>query len=722
MGSRMKLRGPWDILVACALGLIYAPVLNPAGTFAGMDFLNLLFPHAMIVRSSWFSGHVPLWNWYEWSGAPLLAEMLSAAWYPPMLASLSLPLPFGLQVFVLLHLLWGAIGVWRLARLAGASPAAASFAAIAYAGSAFQLGHIEQTSPIAAMSWVPWIFDATARLAGAPHLRAGTLLWLAFAVAMGWLSGHPQSLLLGLIFAAFFSALLLLADVRAHRLSLRAGLQNTTLLLLAIAAGTAAASAQLIPTFELSGLSERVWPYPDPNSPALTWRYLPTILWPRYFSTLIGTPWQPLQYGELDMYCGIVTFALFLMGLFCTYRKRRSMLLALVATWLVSLLFALGTQGGVTWLVFRLVPFLQHSRGAARALNVETLCYCLIAAVGLTRLQVWSARHHPRLHGGVAALAIVILIIDLAWTHSHELTIRLVERVAIETERIPKLSNTNGSRVYRFMAYDSDYYLDNSRAAVVERVARLQPATNILVGTSFVDGYEQGLLPTRHYANFLRRYNRNLRNGRGLDPALLALVRCSTVFTEYPPEDFASNWKYVRTAPSPAGRDYLVWQSEYAGTSSWLLDESVFKPPTGFAPNDVVFYNPGTEIAVHDQAGLTSCTFAKATASAAATLVAQTPNALEFRAERPGGASDLVFLQAWYPGWKLRLPGTKTIELTSLSPVSSRVPVRGNGAAAQRFQLVFEPYSYRLGLFVSLLCLTGFVFTIVSIRKRSLTR
>ena len=73
---------------------------------------------------------------------------------------------------------------------------------------------------------------------------------------------------------------------------------------LVMAAG--AAAIQMLPAAELGGLSERVWPYPDPMNPALDLRHLGALVIPRYFNTLAGTPGQPIGYSETGLYAGIV--------------------------------------------------------------------------------------------------------------------------------------------------------------------------------------------------------------------------------------------------------------------------------------------------------------------------------------------------------------------------------------------------------------------------------
>src|SRR5262245_941688 len=102
-------------LLAAALLVIYGPAFLPDSTFSGMDFVNLLYPHAVLTQRALSAGTIPLWNWQEWAGSPFLAPMQSAVLYPPTWIATLLPLPYGLQVSILAHLIVAGLGVYRLA-------------------------------------------------------------------------------------------------------------------------------------------------------------------------------------------------------------------------------------------------------------------------------------------------------------------------------------------------------------------------------------------------------------------------------------------------------------------------------------------------------------------------------------------------------------------------------------------------------------------------------
>ena len=75
------------------------------------------------IRDSWRQGRAPLWNPDILAGAPLLADGLSAACYPPVLFELLLPDATAQDLRVWLHLVLAGVGAAMLAWLLGASAA-----------------------------------------------------------------------------------------------------------------------------------------------------------------------------------------------------------------------------------------------------------------------------------------------------------------------------------------------------------------------------------------------------------------------------------------------------------------------------------------------------------------------------------------------------------------------------------------------------------------------
>jgi hypothetical protein len=708
---RARAKAAIFISIFASLFMIYLPAWLPSRCFAGMDFVNLLYPQAALVKGAYAAGKFPLWNWFTWDGSPLLAAMQSAPLYPPMWVALLFPIPFALQTYVLIHLAWGGLGTACLCRLLFKTDVAGCIlAGISYAGGSFLFGHLEQINSIAAMSWAPWILFTAVQAA----IVERSVILFSACVSMGLLAGHPQHIVLSVIFAEILAGLLLIfwpyqseLKTQKHRRIVR-----FVILQFGLAIAFGICSAQLLPARELGSYSERVWPYPDPDQPALKLSYLPSIILPHFYNRLANTDGQPLGYTELGLYSGLITLPLALCGLISGFCKRSSSRAPLCAAGIlvIALLYSLGNKAFVSSLFYKLIPFLGQSRGAARSLNVFAVLYCCFAGFGLQR--VIARVRSQRLKCGFAICAVAILLADLTLAHHRELTLRIIPSGILSDVKpiaVAKLSKSGPNRVYRMFVSDSDLHLDNSPGAVARRIQRLQPNLNILSNTATVDGYEEGLLPQRQLANFLRKFNRNLRNDT-LDASLLRLLGVTTVICEFPQ---VATPDYPLTANS---NDIIIHKTDHA--TAWLLNAKNL-PLTN---SNLQVYSASRRDVTHGDASLnhgyifedtqrngaiahpmnsvSADQFSQAIADAQIHDLAIDPNSITFACSLQQNAP-MLFLQSSYPGWVLKR-GSSVISLSRVAPVFSRFDWHVDTGQSNTAVLAFEPYSFRIGLFISL--------------------
>lgn len=714
------------------LGIIYFPLLSPTHIIGGMDFQNLVFPQVAYAAEILKTGFMPLWNWYTWGGSPMLAAWQSAVLYPPTWGAILTGIPFGLHVAIFAHLWLAALGAARLVRtLFPVRRAGAILSGLCYAGSGFFLGHIEQVNSVAAIAWTPWILDAVIRIICLGKGRRQ----LITCTALSLLSGHPQhlqvALLLTVLAGCFWCFWLLLT--RSCVVGLSETAKRFLFLVGTLWAGLGIAAAQVFPALELASFSERVWPYQDPFSPYFRWSHLFAFIVPRFFNQLAGTEGQPVGYTEEGVYVGIVCFSL---AIYAVARLSRQRCLLpvfsfTVACFVVSLFFALGPEGGLAPLLLKILPALAKMRGTARALNVVVLIIACWAGCGLSLLASNCSKRWATIFAvGVPALVTG----DFCATHRAELLSLLVPAEVLR-ESSPVLSTVHPTtrspqRVYRFMAYDADLYLDHRSSAIAERYARLQPNLNLLYNVAVADGYEEGLLPPWAYGNFLRRFNRNLRN-ESLDAPLLALMGVQFVFTEYP-QSFDPHWweKVYETPNRPwIGSKYSLWKNRI--TTAWFLDPRALfsdgntaeldfdsfvedyyapqrakgsSPPARAEMSRDVEYHPATPLALEQ--------FALASGQTNVRVVRVKPNGLDVRV-RTEAASTMIFCGTLCSGWKWLFPDRRTenaVVSGHFRPfVLLRIPKPSEAHDSTFLRLVYYPFSYRLGMFFSLLFVAALI-------------
>lgn len=139
------------------------PFPGADATYSDLAITHL--PYAEVLRQAVAAGRFPLWNPLILSGAPFAANPLAGVWYPPGWLALLFPLPFGLNLVILLHLVWGGWGLFALLRSEGRSLPAALFGAAAWVWlpklwAHYGAGHV---TLLYALAWTPWLLRLSAR-------------------------------------------------------------------------------------------------------------------------------------------------------------------------------------------------------------------------------------------------------------------------------------------------------------------------------------------------------------------------------------------------------------------------------------------------------------------------------------------------------------------------------------------------------------------------------
>jgi len=705
------------LLIACLC--IYGVIINPTVTFAGMDFLNLNYPRVLLSKSAIWDGVLPLWNWYEWGGAPLIAALQGAVFYPVTWITWPLPLPYGLQLFVFIHMLAAGIGAALVARqcLRLAVPAAVC-CGIFYMGNDFFPGRIEQFQIIAVNCLLPWLLLVLFRAWN----QKGSWYTVAAIWTLTLLAGHPQYAVFNILAAMAFAVgtSLSVGQHTSSKLSLLKPLFPTAAV---FGLGSLVAAAQLLPTWELSQLSERIWPYSEPTLPQLEWKHLPALLVPHYHQYLTGQTGRVFGSTEVGLYAGILALPFAIAGAIAGMRSGghdRKLVATALTIWLVAMIFALGTNAWLSSFIFEHLPFFRQTRGAARSLNISALMLALLAARGAAALL--SKRLQSGRAGAIGWGVCALIILDLSSHHLRPLTAALIPKETISIKPlIPPtrlLELAPAGHLYRFMSSDSDLYIHNSRSAVAERIVRMQPNFTSVLGLPIIDGYEEGLLPTRTRANLMRRFNRNLRSDSP-DRSLLAFMGSNLMFTEFPLPEPVDGWtaqspSFPRPdiAPSIMGMpaNYRYWKSEYELKSLALDAEKLFPDAntwtefkkaaaTTFPPDQKVRLAPGNSHASHPMSSVTPSAFNAAQIPMTGTFTDKW-NRLSIRLNSPSKA--ILLLLPPYPGWKLDQKNNDIYQLKPLSSLFYSVETLSGRLRQDPIHLSFSPFALRLGLFISL--------------------
>ena len=280
-------------------------------TILQWDALGQYFPWRHFAAQELRAGHIPLWNPFEFTGTPFLANAQSAVFYP-----LNLPFwmfdtayAFGLSAF--LHSLLAMFGTYFLCQRWGLSRASSVLAGAAYAGCGYLAAWALLPTLFATASWLPLcllLFEKSA------DDRNGRATWgLVGALACALLAGHAQIFLyivLGLALRQLFLA--------------RRG--RGALVWIGSSLGAAALGlGQILPTLELARYGHRAGAVADMGTwefvraRALQWSELPALI----------VPGWPLAWGSLNEnfgYIGVGVALLAIAGVFWKPKQAKPVL------------------------------------------------------------------------------------------------------------------------------------------------------------------------------------------------------------------------------------------------------------------------------------------------------------------------------------------------------------------------------------------------------------
>ena len=471
-----------------------------------------------------------------------------------------------LHASVLLHLGLAALTAYALARRLELSRTAAALAALLYAGGGFLGVHVEHLNQLQALAWLPLALLPPRERPLAPSTRLWEVLRretsplniAAFALIL--LAGHTQTAFIAAVGVIAFRAAQNVATYershvntsershvstypRSHVITLsryhvltflRYHVLTFLLSLAPFAIAALLAAVQLAPTLELSRFSLRAGglPWREAVSFSLApWQAHRVFLPPYLFAPALP---------EGVAYLGLLGLALAGWGAWRavrSWRSERALRSALVLAG-VGLFLALGAYNPLYLLAARLgLPGVIQFRAPARYLALYALGAALLAGFGAEAGLRWLEARAQRLRGlhpalaaalpAVVLLALVALELGFsaeALPHAHATSPRAYSDLRPATAylltaareaaaqsaapgrflSISKMLFEPGDKAEIESIYGAALDADALWAYLVAAKARevLAPNLPLAFGVPAADGYDGGLLPLRHYADF----------------------------------------------------------------------------------------------------------------------------------------------------------------------------------------------------------------------------
>jgi hypothetical protein len=385
------------VLVALYLPMFFGSVIFTR------DIAHWIFPARWFVRESILAGELPLWNPYQGLGFPVLGDPLYGVFYPPnwlLLLVGSAWLGNAVTVLGFLHMAWGGLGVFFVARRLHATAMAATIAALAWSLSGYITAQWTAGLLLYGGAWIPWA--AVGHLALLASLRAGGRRWLTGLVKAALPTGF--ALLMGEVFLAVMGvglavgllALVQLSERRADPSLPRLCPRWLALHGLAVVLAMGMGAVVFIPARAVMAGSPRAAPLARVEAEASSLHPLrlleftaPGCMGDVYgdypAASVVGEPrldGLPLSYS---VYLGASVLGLALIAL-----RRRFVIVGLGCLTTFALLIALGKHLPVHQLVRRLVPPLAYMRFPEKYMTLVVVGVALLAGLGAQRVLTQS--------------------------------------------------------------------------------------------------------------------------------------------------------------------------------------------------------------------------------------------------------------------------------------------------------------------------------------------
>ncbi len=325
------------------------------------------------------AGHLPLWNPYINFGIPQYGDMSSGYWSPVtwLFASTVGYNAYTLTLEVLLYILIGGLGMYKLSAVWIEDKHVRLLAGIVYMCSGYSIGHLQHFNWISGAAFLPFCLYSYTLLLRNFSIRNAVLLSLFFYMLVA--SAHP-----GITISAFYFFIgtgCFYFFKNEHKISFSARIRNIGkshitffVLFLLLSAGMLTGYLDIIPHFirgEKIGLEESL------SNPTNIQSWISALL---PFSTVKNDAFYNTDPSMRNSYFSI-TLVLFL--LVACIKKKTSWQYFFLCT---GILFCLLSSGGIfKTIAYKVVPFIGYIRLNGEFRIFAILCFILVASIELDK-------------------------------------------------------------------------------------------------------------------------------------------------------------------------------------------------------------------------------------------------------------------------------------------------------------------------------------------------
>ena len=351
------------------------------GVFAFGDISLFFYPTHLAYADALRQFRLPLWEPRILDGFPLFAEGQIGALYPSHLLLYGLlPVDVATNYDILSLVAFVAVGTYLFARALKLHPASAALAAFAFSAGGFWVPRLQHMSILATASWMPWLLWGWEKYHAAPDRQTRWRWFALLALFSGiqLLGGHPQFALLSAVLVALYAVVRWRRDnaapAKRNWFCEYFDLTRLVPVVLFFAIGSALAAVQLLPTFELSSLTDRATGLLPKFFNAFSLRPVHYLMLLNPF--ILGNPYPKVSV-EVIGYIGLLPLFLAI-GAPLVRRDRRVIFFGLIA--LVALFLGLGDLN-IFYRALRYLPLFNYFRVPSRFFFWYTFAAAILAAI-----------------------------------------------------------------------------------------------------------------------------------------------------------------------------------------------------------------------------------------------------------------------------------------------------------------------------------------------------
>jgi len=351
----------------------------------GVDVFTYFYPYRDYAAESVRQMHLPLWNPYLFLGVPFLANSQAAVFYPLHWPLAWLSAPKQIAFSIALHVFLAGVFAYLYARRSlGVSHYSAFLGAITFAFGGFVGAQVEHVNQLNVVIWLPLLLLLWDGVGGRKARRFEgwrNLLLAGLVVALMLLAGHTQAAYICLFGWGVYVVVRRRERERSWQRWGRSLIGRLALYVLVVAVGVGVAAVQLLPTLELTGLSNRAGglSYAEASSFSLRPQLLTYTLLPSFGEDLAQV-FGGEAFSEYIAYLGVLGLFLALVGaLFRTDCRHRATLVFLGG---LGLFLAAGRANPAYYLLYKAVPGFSIFRAPARWMLLFAFSGAMLAALG----------------------------------------------------------------------------------------------------------------------------------------------------------------------------------------------------------------------------------------------------------------------------------------------------------------------------------------------------